>query len=215
LRYSRERVSRNHCSKGLVVASKRKISNLLGLVVLATLVEGPKHPYEVGRLLRERGDERSIKFNPGSLYGVFGQLSKAGFVEAQETLRDGQRPERTVYALTAAGRSELRDWLRELVIEPRHEFPTFVTALSLITALPPAEVLELLGRRAAAVAGQRQEIERLFVEAKAAGIDPVFLIEEQYRLALLDAEAAFVKKIEKPDPAFGLVWREFHQAKEK
>jgi len=201
------------------VASKRKISNLLGLVVLATLVEGPKHPYEVGRLLRERGDERSIKFNPSSLYGVFAQLERAGFVEEQETLREGQRPERTIYALTDDGRAEVRDWLRELVTEPRHEFPTFVTALSLITALPPDEVLELLGRRAEAVTEQRQGIEGLLTDAAANDVDPVFLVEEQYRLALLDAEASFiadfVKKIEKRDPAFGLVWREFHQAKEK
>lgn len=201
------------------MASKRKISNLLGLVVLATLVEGPKHPYEVGRLLRERGDERSIKFNPGSLYGVFAQLERAGFVEVRETLRDGQRPERTVYALTAEGRAEVRDWLRELIVEPRHEYPTFVTALSLITALPPAEVLELLASRAESVAGQRAEIESLLAEAAAGGVDPVFLVEEQYRLALLDAEASFIadfaKKIEKRDPAFGQMWREFHQAKEK
>ena len=201
------------------MAPQRKISNLLGLVVLATLVEGPKHPYEVGRLLRERGDERSIKFNPGSLYGVFDQLERAGFVEARETTQEGKRPERTVYALTADGRAEVHDWLRELIVEPRHEFPTFVTALSLITALPPAEVLELLGRRAESVAGQRAEIEGLLADAAGAGVDPVFLVEEEYRLALLDAEATFIadfaKKIEKRDPAFGQVWREFHKAKEK
>jgi DNA-binding PadR family transcriptional regulator len=186
---------------------------------LATLVEGPKHPYEVGRLLRERGDERSIKFNPSSLYGVFERLERAGFVEVRGTQRDGQRPERTVYALTVAGRAEVHDWLRELIVEPRHEYPTFVTALSLITALPPAEVLELLGSRTESVAAQRAEIEGLIADAAAAGIDPVFLVEEQYRLALLDAETAFLadfaKKIEQRDPAFGQVWREFHQEKEK
>src|ERR1700749_4101478 len=91
---------------------RRKVENLLGLAVLAYLVEGPKHPYEVGRLLREHGDERSIKFNHGSLYTVFGQLTRAGFIAEQGTTREGARPERTVYALTDAGRAELRDWLR-------------------------------------------------------------------------------------------------------
>jgi DNA-binding PadR family transcriptional regulator len=67
---------------------------------------------------------------------VFEQLTRAGFIVAQETSRAGQRPERTVYALTDAGRRELRDWLRELVEEPRHEYPQFVAALSLIGALP-------------------------------------------------------------------------------
>ena len=49
-----------------------------------------------------------------------------------------------MYALTDAGRDELRDWLRELVEEPQHEYPHFVAALSLIAALPPGEVVELL-----------------------------------------------------------------------
>ena len=69
------------------------------------------HPYELGRNLREHGDDRSIKFNHGSLYMVIGQLARAGFITEQETSRAGQRPERTVYALTDAGRDELRDWL--------------------------------------------------------------------------------------------------------
>jgi DNA-binding PadR family transcriptional regulator len=67
------------------------------------------HPYELGRMLRDHGDARSIKFNQGSLYMVLQQLAKAGFVVARETTREGQRPERTVYALAAAGRHELRD----------------------------------------------------------------------------------------------------------
>ncbi len=68
---------------------------------------------------------------------VVAQLVKARFIVATEPTREGQRPERTVYGLTREGRAELRDWLRELVEEPRHEYPHFVAALSLIGALPP------------------------------------------------------------------------------
>ncbi len=38
-------------------------------------------------------------------------------------------------ALAARG---FREWLRELVAEPEHEYPHFVAALSLIAALPNA-----------------------------------------------------------------------------
>jgi len=189
----------------------RTVTSLLGLAVLAYLDEGPKHPYEVGRLLRERGDERSIKFNPGSLYSVFGQLAKAGFIDAQETVREGQRPERTVYAVTDAGRAELSRWMRDLVQAPQHEYPSFVAALSLLTALPPAEVVALLARRTEALAESRDEIRALIDDALAAGVDPVFLIEEEYRLDLLDAESSFVarliERINEPQSDFGLAWR--------
>src|SRR5258708_749558 len=129
------------------MAGKRKVGNLLALAVPSYLSRPPLHPYELGRTLREHGDDRSIKFNHGSLYMVIGQLAKAGFITEQETSRAGQRPERTVYALTDAGRAELRDWLAELVGQPQHEYPAFVAALSLIGALPPSQVLALLRLR--------------------------------------------------------------------
>src|SRR4051812_17945137 len=97
------------------MATKRAVGNLLALAVLSYLTQRPMHPYELSRALRDNGDARSIKFNHGSLYMVVQQLAKAGFVIEVETTRDGQRPERTVYALTDTGRQELHDWLRELV----------------------------------------------------------------------------------------------------
>src|SRR6266513_2367770 len=129
------------------MAKKRKVGNLLARAVLPYLTQRPMHPYELSRTLRDNNDVRSIKFNHGSLYMVVGQLARAGFITEQETSRGGQRPERTVYALTDAGRDELRDWLRELVAQPQHEYPAFVSALSLIAALPPSEAVGLLRAR--------------------------------------------------------------------
>jgi DNA-binding PadR family transcriptional regulator len=196
------------------VAKRRKVGNLLALAVLSYLTRQPMHPYELSRALRDNDDTRSIKFNHGSLYMVVQQLAKAGFVVAQETTRDGQRPERTVYALTDAGRTELRDWLRELVEEPQHEYPHFVAALSLIAALPPREVVALLRTRLLRLADRRDEICTLIDRALADGVHPLFLVEEEYRLTLLDAESSFVEqfieRITHPDTGWGWLWAEFH-----
>ena len=192
----------------------RRVRNLLALAVLSYLSRGPMHPYELGRTLRENDDGRSIKFNHGSLYMVVGQLEKAGFVAAQETSRAGQRPERTVYAITEAGRQELHEWLRELVEEPQHEYPSFVAALSLIGALPPDEAVELLRRRLERLARQRAEIRELIDRTVAGGVHPMFLVEEEYRIALLDADAAFVEglveRITDPQDGWGPLWARFH-----
>jgi DNA-binding PadR family transcriptional regulator len=196
------------------MAKKRKVSNLLALAVLSYLTQRPMHPYELGRTLRDHGDARSIKFNHGSLYMVVQQLERAGFITQQETSREGQRPERTVYALTEAGRRELHDWLRELVEEPQHEYPHFVAALSLIAALPPDEVLALLRRRLARLAEQRAEIRAMIDGTLAQGVPELFLIEEEYRLTLLDAESSFVERfigqITDPEAGWGPLWAEFH-----
>lgn len=196
------------------MAQRRKVGNLLALAVLSYLSRAPMHPYELSRTLRDNGDVRSIKFSHGSLYMVVQQLAKAGFVVERETTRDGQLPERTVYALTDAGRAELRDWLRELVAEPEHEYPHFVAALSLIAALPPDEVVELLAHRLRRIAEQRAEIRELIDDTLAHGVHPLFLVEEEYRLALLAAESGFVEgfvqRITDQDDGWGPQWAAFH-----
>mgnify|MGYP001132420168 CR=1 FL=1 len=196
------------------MTTKRKVGNLLALAVLSYLSQRPMHPYELSRTLRDNGDDRSIKFTHGSLYMVVQQLARAGLVAAQETSREGQRPERTVYALTDAGRAELRDWLRELLEEPRHEYPHFVAALSLIGALPPSEVLPLLRRRLERLGAQRAEIRTLIDGALADGVPGLFLVEEEYRLALLEAESSFVERfigqITDTELGWGRQWAAFH-----
>jgi DNA-binding PadR family transcriptional regulator len=185
--------------------AKRAVDNLLALAVLAYLTQRPMHPYELSRALRDNGDGRSIRFTHSSLYMVVGRLERAGLVEPIGTERDGQRPERTVYALTAAGRTELGEWMRELVGEPEHEFPHFVAALSLIGALDPDEVVALLARRTQRLAERVDEARSEIAAAAEQGVHPLFLVEEEYRIALLEAEIAFVERFRQQitDPASG------------
>jgi len=147
---------------------------------------------ELGKRLQDTGMDRSVKFNRGSLYMVVEQLTKAGFIAAQETVRDTQRPERTVYALTQRGLAELYDWMRELVAEPKHEYLQFGVALALLSVLPPGEAGELLGRRLTTLGADLDEVKENKRTATESGVGWLFLIKEDYRLALLEAESRFV-----------------------
>lgn len=51
--------------------------------------------------------------------------------------RRGGRPERTVYAITDAGRAELVDWVRDLVGSPEHGVTGLKAGLSLLSVLAP------------------------------------------------------------------------------
>src|ERR1700739_413353 len=124
--------------------TKRPFSNPLALAVLVLLYERPMHPYEMASTLRERRKEDSIKLNYGSLYTVIEQLLREKCIAVREIVKEGRRPEKTVYELTAAGEAELTDWMRELVSSPVKEYPQFEAALSLLPALPPEEVSALL-----------------------------------------------------------------------
>lgn len=177
------------------MAKRRKVSNPLALAVLAELTIEPMHPYEMGRRLKEQGKDRNIKYNRSSLYMVVEQLRKAGFVAEQETVRDTQRPERTLYALTEEGRAELDDWMRELVAEPRHEYPAFGVALSLLAALPVEESAQLLARRLEALDARIDASRAMLHEAAGMDLHPMFVIEEDYALALLRAERRFTEDL--------------------
>src|SRR3954454_25285865 len=98
---------------------RRRVSNPLALAVLATLNERPMHPYEINTTLRSRGKEPSIKLNFGSLDSVVESLQKHPLITTRETTRDGRRPERTVYEITAAGVEEFEDWLAQLISPTR------------------------------------------------------------------------------------------------
>lgn len=195
------------------MARKRAISNPLALAVLALLVERPMHPYEMGSTLRHRHKEDSIKLNYGSLYTVVESLQRVGFIEARETVRETRRPQRTVFGLTVAGRAELDEWLGELLSTPRKEFHDFEAALALMPVFPPAEATALLRRRMGLL-DEELEAHRVATEqALAAGLDPVHLVEDDYRAALLSAERTWVARLLERihDPAFGGDWRAFHE----
>ena len=175
--------------------TKRAVSNPLALAVLACLWERPMYPYEMTTTMRERGKEDSIRLNFGSLYSVIKSLEKHGFIEVAQTEREGNRPERVVYAITESGRREAEEWLRELIDTPVKEYPAIETGLSLLPMLPPITAAELLERRRDRLDADLAERHELQTQAQTAALPELFMIEFHYRLAVLEAERAFVAEL--------------------
>ncbi|QXC62901.1 ATP-binding cassette domain-containing protein [Aquihabitans sp. G128] len=129
----------------------RRRSNPLALAILSVLQEGPRHPYDIAATLKTRHKHESIRLNYGALYAVVDKLLEDGFIEVVEVVREGRRPERTIYGITEAGMGELTDWLSDLVAIPQKEYTAFEAALSLLPSLPPGEAVALLERRLLAI----------------------------------------------------------------
>lgn len=196
------------------MAKRRKVSNLMALALLALLTAGePMHPYEMASMLRRTGKERDMKIKWGSLYTVVQNLEKNGFIAATSSAREGRRPERTNYVITDAGRAELKDWLRELVGDPEPEFPRFQAALSVIGVLSPDELIPLLERRARML-DESIAADRAMLADTAKQVARVFLIEEEFALALREAELAWLRGLlrEIADGTLEGVreWRQYH-----
>jgi DNA-binding PadR family transcriptional regulator len=189
-------------------------SNPLALAVLVLLFERPMHPYEIGATLKMRRMEKSIKFRYGSLYTVIEGLQKEGWIATKETVRDGRRPERTIYEITPEGLERMRTWLREMLGTPVKEYPRFEAALSFLPAFPPAEAVALLEGRLRRLGAIAEEI-RVVIDVVTKTVEPLFLVENEYRLAIIEAERQFIdgllRRI-KDDEGYTRVWKGIHQA---
>lgn len=195
-------------------------SNPLALAVLALLFERPMHPYEMAATMKERGKHDSIKLRYGSLYTVIAALMRAGLIAVKATERDSGRPERTIYALTSAGETELRDWMRDLLRRPVKEYPQFEAGLSLLPILQPDEAVAMLKQRLVdvdqGIAARKKHARDALLGQQ---VHPLFMIESDYRLALDEAERRFVAeliaRIEKDEWQARQLWRQLHAVRKK
>jgi DNA-binding PadR family transcriptional regulator len=166
--------------------------DLLALPVLALLSEQPRHPYEIERLIRERRKDFAAGKRRG-LYHAVERLVRDGYIEPVETSREGKRPERTVYRITAEGREELEGWLRELLQNPITEYPVFTTAVGFLGYLSSDTVVQALKARAVAletnIAGANTALAALQEQLH---LPRLVLLEHEYTRALCRAELDWV-----------------------
>jgi PadR family transcriptional regulator AphA len=138
--------------------------NPTAYVILGMLRTGPKSGYEIKALV-----DGSTRFfwaaSYGQIYPELRRLAGQGLVEGTAAPRDGRK--RTVYRITAAGRRELRDWLRRppATFESRDEG---LLKLFFAGALPPEDAVNTLAamrERSQQTLGRLREIEPMAVAA--------------------------------------------------
>ncbi|MRJ75060.1 PadR family transcriptional regulator [Aeromicrobium sp. SMF47] len=179
----------------------------LCISVLALLVERPMHPYEMNRLLHERHEDRFVKIRLGSLYHTVERLQADELVEAIGTEREGNRPERTTYAITAAGREAVEARVRELISRPVREYPHFALALSEAHTIGAAEATADLQQYVTALDEDIAELTALLRAARDRGIPETYWIAGDYLLTTAIAQrdwiTTLITRIETKD----LIWQ--------
>jgi DNA-binding PadR family transcriptional regulator len=165
--------------------------NLWALTVLGLLRERPMHPYEMQRLIRERGKDELLDLKRGSLYHAVQRLERAGLIEPVETSREGRRPERTVYRTTEAGVDQLLEWMRDLIARPTRETNEFVAAIAHLPHLSPTEAADLLERRAGFLKAEIAALDSV-IETFAPRIGLLVLLESDLVRSLKRAELDWV-----------------------
>lgn len=172
---------------------RRVDRDLPALTVLALLLTGPRHTYEMHRMMIDTHKD-FVTGLPRSMYHAVDRLVRDELIGVQETARDGGRPERTVYALTDAGRVELRTRVTRLLANPDPDATVFVAALSFLGCLPSDEAAEALRTRSNLLAAR---IARLDEAASSipSTLPRLLVIETEYERHRLDAERSWVNAL--------------------
>jgi len=167
----------------------------LGVVSLALLTERPMHPYEMYQLLVARSQDKTVKLRPGTLYHAINWLESAGFVVATGTEREGNRPERTTYAISDAGREALRRSVVAMLTEPAEEFPEFTVAMGEAHNLPREVVLEALRERVAFVEAECHRGGVHLDRANTRGLPRRFILGGEFALNRARADVAWLNSV--------------------
>ncbi|WP_254552493.1 PadR family transcriptional regulator [Kitasatospora sp. MMS16-BH015] len=185
-------------------------SSPLALTVLSLLHYQPLHPYGMQRLIKEWGKDQVVNVNQrASIYRTIERLLTAGLVEVQGTGRDQQYAERTIYAVTEAGRRVAREWLLEMLGAPKQEFPQFPVALSFALMLTPEEARTVLEQRAAALTRALERLDALLAgETGGAGdgLSRVVMLETEYQRTMAAAELRWLTSVVEDLAAGRLAW---------
>jgi DNA-binding PadR family transcriptional regulator len=175
------------------------------IAVLALLREDSMHPYEMQRLLRERHTEELLPLKRGSLYHAIDRLAKDGLIEAAGTSREGRRPQRTTYRLAKGGEEELLRRLRQTIATPEPGSPVFMTCISFLVHLTPADARDHLEQRARLLEREITGYEQGLAHTSGR-VARIHLVEIEFLLAMRKAELTWVRGLAEDIRARRLTW---------
>jgi DNA-binding PadR family transcriptional regulator len=130
--------------------------------VLAMLAKEPAYGYQLRARLRQALGPVGDAMNDGQIYVTLTRLEKAGLVTAEQEPGLPDRPDRKVYALTAAGQHRVTEWLAE-VSWPKPDLAEFHLKLIAAAAAGLADPLTIVDR-------QRRELLRRLRDAQRAAL---------------------------------------------
>ncbi len=96
--------------------------------ILGLLAQRPRHGYELRAAFQAvMGGEANLDIKPAQVYTTLSRLEKSGMV-SEEGIEQDAGPEKTIYAITPAGKQMLHEWFAA-GIEREHQRDEFVIKL--------------------------------------------------------------------------------------
>ncbi|MEU7620142.1 PadR family transcriptional regulator [Micromonospora rifamycinica] len=163
--------------------------NSLVLPMLGLLVEEPAHGYDITTRLRQRYGHLSV--TRSTVTSLLKTLEKAGLIFSRIPERVGNRPPRTAYELTAAGRADFRHKVEAGVRDTVAASVDFVMAVAYVGVLPTDQAASILEGRA-----DRLDQELAVLSGLPDGdVLEVHMLEVAYWRTIVAAEVAWIRNL--------------------
>ncbi|MGG2459672.1 PadR family transcriptional regulator [Streptomyces sp. RGM 3693] len=129
------------------------------LPLLALLVSGPAHGYELKQALETLLGAAYPRPNVGQIYVTLSRLEKAGLIEGEE-VQQPDRPNKRIYRITAAGREAVGSWFEDATVEPRAR-DEFFMKLALASRAGTTNQVALINKQRRHYLKRMRELSRL------------------------------------------------------
>ena len=162
------------------------------LILLGLLKEGPKHGYELKRVV----DEKISTFAPisaGSIYYTLKRLAGNGLVSVTKK-RKGKYPEKEVYKLTRKGEGRFGELLKETCRNAKKLYRSMDIVLYFMNYLSPDEIIKGLQNRMGQMEGIRAEIKEIYAKIKKGNYPYHIQAIAERNIRFMDEETKWMKE---------------------
>ena len=136
------------------------------LVLGVVRMYGRAHGYQVRRELLTWSADKWASVQPGSIYHALKKMTAEDLLEQVDVEPGDSGPDRTAYRLTGEGEQEYQVLLSKALSDPALNHPDLSAAISLMTTLPRARVINLLRHRLVHLQAEQQQATLMLEELK-------------------------------------------------
>lgn len=115
-------------------------------LLMGIIYQKPLNAYEMTKLLAYMNIKWWFNIADSTVYTTLKNLEKRGFIEGTIE-RIGNMPDRTIYSLTEKGRDELKETIKESILQFNYDTNIFTIAAFVMDILDTEEKKELLEKR--------------------------------------------------------------------
>lgn len=115
-------------------------------MLLGIIYEKPLNAYEITKLLAYMNIKWWFNIADSTVYTTLKNLEKRGLIEGTIE-RIGNMPDRTIYSLTGKGKDELKETIKESILQFSYDTNIFTISAFVMDILETEEKKELLQKR--------------------------------------------------------------------